>query len=334
MKYFRRMALLTVSGLSRNEGGNTTVNNVSFTQQPLQNIAIAGETGSGKTTLLQMIAGLLQPSAGEILFEGKKVRGPNYQLIPGEPGIAYLSQHFELRNNYWVHEILSYANHLPEQEAMNLYRICRIDHLLQRRTHQLSGGERQRIALARLLVGAPRLLLLDEPFSNLDATHRQIIQEVLHDINTRLQISCIMVSHDAPDILPWADIVLIMQGGVLLQTGTPGSVYQHPANEYCAGLLGEYNIIQAPLASALQSSAASMPGNNRGKWLVRPEEFLLQGNDNAVPAVIRSIAFMGPYSKLVLQVANQNLLVYARGSFTIGETVAVSLRPGSGSYIE
>ncbi|HTL07078.1 MAG TPA: ABC transporter ATP-binding protein [Chitinophagaceae bacterium] len=329
------MALLRVSGLSKIEAGNTTVSDISFTQTVLQKIAIAGETGSGKTTLLQLIAGLQQPTAGDILFEGKKVRGPNDQLIPGHAGIAYLSQHFELRNNYWVHEILSYANHRPEEEAMNLYSICRIDHLLQRRTNQLSGGERQRIALARLLVGAPRLLLLDEPFSNLDASHRQIIQSVLHDINTRLKISCIMVSHDAPDILPWADTVLVLQAGQLLQTGTPLNVYHAPVNAYCAGLLGEYNIVQAPLAAALQSvNDDSPPAHNRKQWLVRPEAFLLGTTTNGLPAVIKAVDFMGAYYRLTLHAAAQDLLVYTRAGYSTGETVSLSLPLGSGSYID
>ncbi|HEY0610611.1 MAG TPA: ATP-binding cassette domain-containing protein, partial [Chitinophaga sp.] len=162
------MSLLNVSAISKQQDGAFILKDISFEQRRFQHIAIAGETGSGKSTLLKVIGGLAQPDSGQVTFEGGRVKGPNEVLIPGHPGVAYLSQYFELRHNYWVEEILSYANKLTDEEAQNIYEICQIDHLFRRRTDQLSGGEKQRIALARLLTTSPRLLLLDEPFSNLD----------------------------------------------------------------------------------------------------------------------------------------------------------------------
>ena len=135
------MALLTVDNISRKEGGNYTVRPTSFSQQAFEQIAIAGETGSGKTSLMKMLAGLVQPHAGEIRLAGERVAGPLDKLLPGHRSIAYLSQHFELRNNYYVHEILDYANQLTADEAFNLYKVCQIEHLLARKTDQLSGGE-------------------------------------------------------------------------------------------------------------------------------------------------------------------------------------------------
>ncbi len=191
------MALLTIKNISKTINGNIAIDNISFNQQPLERIAIAGEAGSGKTTLLKMIAGLLQPDAGEMFFENKKILGPDEQLIPGNPKIAYLSQQFELRNNDGVHELLSYANELTNDEANVIYDVCRISHLVKRRTNQLSGGERQRIALARLLTTSPKLLLLDEPYSNLDHIHKHIMKAVIDDVSERLQVTCIMVLHEA-----------------------------------------------------------------------------------------------------------------------------------------
>ena len=174
---------------------------ISFTISPSHKLAIAGETGSGKSTVLKIIAGLEQPDSGEVFFEGIRVEGPYEKLLPGHPGVAYLSQHFELRNNYYVEEILSYANKMSEEEASKIHEVCDIQHLLKRRTNQLSGGEKQRIALARLLVGAPKLLLLDEPFSNLDPSHRRQVKTVLKNIGEQLEITIIMVSHDPQDVL-------------------------------------------------------------------------------------------------------------------------------------
>ena len=332
MNYFRGMALLTVSGVSKKAKDVFTVKDISFTQNPFQKIAIAGETGSGKTTLLKMIAGLEQPDAGEIWLEQKKVRGPADQLIPGNAGIAYLSQHFELRNNYWVHEILSYANELTQAAADTLYKVCRIDHLLSRRTDQLSGGERQRIALARLLIGSPRLLLLDEPFSNLDAWHKQLVKSVVHDISATLGISCIMVSHDAIDILSWADTILALQAGSIVQQGTPEQLYHEPVDEYCAGLFGGYNLLNVQDAALVNATVAVEPGEKR--LLVRPEQFIVNAAAGGLPATVQRILFMGSYYQIEVTTSTQLLqVITGNAAFTIGQTVYLSVPAGLHQYI-
>ncbi len=216
------------------------VEKLSFTQLKGQRIAIVGETGSGKSNLLKMIAGLAATVGGVIHFEGQRVLGPLERLIPGQPGIAYLSQHFELWNNYRVSDVLSYANDLSPEAAATLYRLCDIAHLLDRRTDQLSGGERQRIALARLLVRPPQLLLLDEPFSNLDMIHKRTLKQTVRETAAHFGISCILVSHDPFDVLSWADEVLILRNGQLVQQGPPLEIYTRPIDEYAAALLGDY----------------------------------------------------------------------------------------------
>lgn len=325
------MALLTVSGLSKNERGKAIVNDINFTQQFFQKIAIAGETGSGKTTLLKMIAGLIQPDAGEIQFENKRVAGPFEKLIPGHPGIAYLSQHFELRNNYRVEEELEAVNKLTDKEAGDIYSICRIDHLVKRKTDQLSGGERQRIVLARLLTTAPKLLLLDEPFSNLDATHRNIIKIVINDIGEKLKITCIMVSHDALDILSWADTILVMKDGQLIQQGSPEHIYRQPVNEYCAGLFGEYNLITN------SSVLAAIPGINLNgkKILIRPEHFNITttGNSN-LNGIIKNIVFRGSYYIVEVGIHTQLIRVQTNNDqLVVGDRVNLVISPDKVGYL-
>lgn len=315
--------LLEVQGLGKQaREGMVSVNNISFSQQSLEKVAIAGQTGSGKTTLLKMIGGLMQPDSGTVLFEGRRVKGPDEQLIAGHKSIAYLSQHFELRNNYWVHEILAYANLLPQEEANTLYEVCRIEHLLQRRTNELSGGEKQRVALARLLTTMPKLLLLDEPFSNLDWGHKALIKSVIADITARLGITCLMVSHDAPDILSWADTLLIMENGTIIQQGTPQQVYLHPTNEYCAALLGNYNkVLAASVATAidLQPSASSI--------MVRPEHLLLVPEGmHTLNGQVQDLQFWGSYYTATVLVNGQILLVNTgQQKPAIGETVHLQI---------
>jgi ABC-type sulfate/molybdate transport systems ATPase subunit len=153
--------------------------------------------------------------------------------------IAYLSQQFELRNNYRVEEILEMANKIPLEEAEVIYQICRINHLLKRRTDQLSGGEKQRIALAQLLISSPRLLILDEPYSNLDLIHKSILKYVVDDIADKLKTTVVLISHDPADTLSWADEIFVMKGGQIIQKGTPQNVYFKPLEEYTAALSGD-----------------------------------------------------------------------------------------------
>jgi len=230
-------------------------------------MAVAGETGSGKTTLLKTMAGLAQAEKGTVSFEGQRVLGPLEKLIPGHPGIAYLSQQFELPQHLRIEQVLEYANELPEEEAQELFRVCQIDHLMKRKTHQLSGGERQRIALAKLLIASPRLLLLDEPFSNLDMIHKEVLKSVIRDIGQRLDITCMLVSHDPLDTLSWADEILVLRDGKVVQQGPPMQVYQTPVDEYVAGLLGKYNLIDGRIVRPEQIGILSVerPGVLKGR---------------------------------------------------------------------
>ena len=233
---------LEVINLTKNQKYTTAVNQVSFKVNQFEKIGILGETGSGKTNLLKLISGLEQADGGHVYFQGEKVLGSNEKLIPGHPKIAYLSQHFELFNNYYVHEFLSYNNKYSIEDTAKLFSICKIEHFLNRKTNELSGGEKQRVALSKQLLSNPALLLLDEPFSNLDAHNKQMMKFVLHEISDKLKISSIIVSHDDKDLLSWADRILILQQGRIIQSGSPLELYHYPTNEYCAGLMGDYNL--------------------------------------------------------------------------------------------
>jgi ABC-type sugar transport system ATPase subunit len=296
------MSLLSVRGISKQTGNDFVLKDISFNQQKFEKISIAGETGSGKSTLLKIIAGLIQPEAGEVFFENERVLGPDEKLIPGHSRIAYLSQYFELRNNYRVEELLEMANKITNEEAETIYEVCQIQHLLKRKTDQLSGGEKQRIATARLLTGSPQLLLLDEPYSNLDMMHKTVLKSVIHDISEKLKISCIMISHDPLDTLSWADRILVMKGGRILQKGTPFEIYNNPINEYVAGLFGPYNLLNTQQASAF----AGLPiiKQNGANALVRPEHFkVVRHEQQGVMGEVIRTTFFGSYytTQLILE---------------------------------
>ncbi|QNF35527.1 ABC transporter ATP-binding protein [Adhaeribacter swui] len=326
---------LQVSRISLLETGHQVLQDISFTQAEFSKLAIAGETGSGKSTLLQTIAGLVQPSSGEVRFAQKRVKGPQEHLIPGHPGIAYLSQQFELPQFLRVEQILQYANKLEPKIVEKLYEVCRISHLLSRRTDHLSGGERQRIALARLVLSSPRLLLLDEPFSNLDVMHKNILKKVIADITELLKISCILISHDPLDTLPWADEIMIMQAGKLIQQGTPAQIYQQPVNAYAAGLFGKYNLIPAAKAQVF-AETLGLQSRSRKKLLLRPEEFKISSDLKGVgvAAEVKKVAYYGSYYELEVTALKTDLTIKAESAdFNVGDSIQITLAPEAGWYI-
>lgn len=233
------MSELIVQEISRTENNRIILQGISFDLKKGEKIGLMGETGSGKTTLLKILAGWVQPSTGRVLFQGNKLKGPDEVLIPGHQQIGYLSQHFELLNNYYVEEILQMHHRVSDDAAAALCKLCKIDHLLRRRTHEISGGERQRIALAKILISNPSLLLLDEPFSNLDGINKKIIHQVLSDIFLQQQVSCIMVSHQPEELLSWADRLMILKEGKLVQMDEIQAVHAHPENAYVAQIIGK-----------------------------------------------------------------------------------------------
>lgn len=285
------MSFLNVSKVSRHEGENHLIKGISFTQNRFQKTAIAGATGSGKSTLLKMMAGLLQPTEGSIYFEGEKVHGPEEKLLPGHTAIAYLSQHFELRNHYRVEEILAMANQLTNEEAATVYEICRISNLVKRWTHQLSGGEKQRIALARLLVAKPRLLLLDEPYSNLDPIHKNLLKKVINDVVEGLQLTCILVSHDPLDTLSWADEIVVLKDGGIIQQGSPEEIYNKPLTKYTAALFGKYTVLNPMLTAAFnQLLLFKISLANR---FLRPENFTFVNEGQGIKGIVTAVRYSG-----------------------------------------
>ncbi len=315
------MTLLRVSGLGKQIENSWIVKDITIVQKKYQKIVIAGETGSGKSTLLKMIGGLVESDSGEILFENKRVEGPGEKLVAGHDQIAYLSQHFELPKFLRVEQVLHYVNSLSVKESSSIYNICQINHLLQRKTDQLSGGEKQRIAIARLLISKPKLLLLDEPFSNLDMVLRDILKSVIDNITKKLRITCILVSHDPIDSLSWADEIMVMKEGKLVQQGSPEIIYRHPINEYVAGLFGSYNV----LTPAMIKSLGVNP--KKAKRIVRPEEIRIKKlkKKTRTSGRVIDIHFLGTHYEIEVTILKQKLFSSCRKNvFAIDDNVEVS----------
>ena len=327
------MYLLEVKEICKKEVKGNGLKGIVLNQMPSEKVAIAGETGSGKSTLLKIIAGFVQPDSGEVYFRNKRVKGPNDTLIPGHESIAYLSQQFELPHFLTVEQVLIYANPLSDEEAANddsakeIYSLCEIAHLLKRRTDELSGGERQRVALTRLLLTKPTLLLLDEPFSNLDLIHKNTLKSVINIIGRKLNINCILVSHDPLDTLSWGDKIIVMKDGEIVQTDTPQNIYWHPKNEYVAGLFGQYMEVDKELANFF--SIESTFNNNPPPIFLRPEMIHISNTFNkyAKEVTITDLNYYGSYLELTVVSADKKMLVKTikMDTFKVGDCIFISV---------
>lgn len=327
------MILLSVSHLSKEGLGGFKLQDINLSQRSREKIAIAGETGSGKSTLLKIIAGLEQPDSGDVIFEDEKVDGPLGMLLPGHPGIAYLTQDFELPMHVRVKDILPYDDNIGAENKRRLLQVCQIEHLLERRTDELSGGERQRIAIAKLLLAAPKLLLLDEPFSNLDVVHRNILKDVLRAIAKFLKNTCILVSHDPQDVLSWADKIIVMRDGKIVQQGSPKKIYRRPVDKYVAGLFGSYNLIEGSNAGLLVNGWRLKP--NGKDILVRPEGLkIVVSKRNAIPGMVTDIKYLGSHYEIEVDLGEFNLTVHQRKkNVSKGDNVYVRSSPDSIHYL-
>lgn len=314
------MSLLIVKGINKLKEGCFVLKDISFVQEPFQKIAIAGETGSGKSTLLKIIAGLEKPDSGEALFENEIVQGPEEKLVAGHLSIAYLPQYFELPKSLRVGQVLAYANHLAVREAERLFKVCQINHLLKRKTNELSGGERQRIALCRLLLTKPKLLLLDEPFSNLDMVLKGILKSVIDNICEKLKITCILVSHDPNDTLPWADQILIMKTGKVVQQGSPEKIYQEPINSYVAGLFGKFIQLTPALRKTLKIKSTQK--------YCRPEGFKIskQPKSHSIRCKVLNSKFGGSHYEIELTALKSNFIAVSDHECVQNEVIYLSYK--------
>lgn len=210
-------------------------------------IALAGESGCGKSTLLSLTYGLLDWESGEIIFDGTRLLGPKGNLVPGEAEMKFVAQNFDLMPYATVAEnvgkFISNINLKQKREnVMELLEVVGLQEFAHVLPKYLSGGQQQRVAIARALSVLPKLLILDEPFSNLDFPRKIELRERLFRYVKQHHVSLIISTHELQDIMPWLDQIVILQEGRLIQNDNPEQTYRHPYNSYVAKLFGEVNI--------------------------------------------------------------------------------------------
>jgi multiple sugar transport system ATP-binding protein len=276
------------------------IRNISFTIKRGHIVAVIGESGSGKSTLLKSIFGLLQVDEGEVLFNGKRVLGPNEQLIPGHKEMKIVTQDFSLNIYAKVYDniasVLSNTDVKSKQEKTEkMMQHLHIEHLRNKKITELSGGEQQRVAIARALVTDTSLLLLDEPFSQVDALLKNQLRADIKRIAAETGVTVIIVSHDPADGLFLGNQLLLIKDGQLIQEGEPAYVYNHPEHIYTAQLLG--NAVVLPAADAVKLGLAA----TKKSVVFYPEWVELKSGWNSKRYEVKDVYYKGFYEELLLE---------------------------------
>ena len=245
------MASLDLRGVRKSFGSTPVLDDVSLALDAREFIAFLGPSGSGKSTLLRIIAGLESADDGEIWLEGRRID----QLPPGDRGVAMVFQHYALYPHMSVRENMAFGlrnARVPKDEMerriADAAAVLEIEALLDRKPGQLSGGQRQRVAIGRALVKEPKLFLLDEPLSNLDAALRLRTRVELAQLKQRVDAAVIMVTHDQAEAMTLADRIVVMNDRRIQQVGPPMEIYSRPANVFVAQFVGSPAMTLAPAA--------------------------------------------------------------------------------------
>ncbi len=334
--------MLKISHLRKSFNGIKAVNNVSFTLEKGKILTILGESGSGKTTLLHLIAALHEPDAGTLTLDGIRIVPPSEKLIAGHRDIKLVRQDYGLFPNISIRENIAYELRFYEEN----YRNKRIDKLLKisgltKAQHQIpkqvSGGEQQRTVIVKAIAEQPKLLLLDEPFSHLDALNKRKLKHEILQIIKEEGVSCIFVTHDVSDAYAMADELLIMQKGKILQTGPPEAIYQNPTSRYVAEITGE--VSQSSEFRVLSSELGKKKTNiipqtiqhrtaNRSalSTLLRPQQIRISEKSD-IRAVVTSVIFLGVYYEVLLQADDFMLKMYSFDKIKVGDEVGIDIMP-------
>ena len=339
------MAEITLRGVTKSWGSVIGVDKVDLTVRDKEFMVFLGPSGCGKTTTMRMVAGLEEPTGGEIMIDGEQMNG----VDPRDRDVAMVFQSYALYPNMSIYENIRFPLRMrgvpkPDQDALvrKAADMVELGDLLERKPKALSGGQRQRAALARALVRQPRVCLMDEPLSNLDAKLRLTMRVQLKHIQRQLQTTTIYVTHDQVEATTLADRIVVMSGGRIQQIGTPDEIYNSPNNVFVAGFIGTppMNLIEGRVAGGrfvapsidLPLSAATLAKTLPERLIlgVRPEDADIAATG---PAEITSTVFavepMGDHTLVTTRIGTEFFTAKVDRDFrqALDTPIAIRIRP-------
>ncbi|WP_342237041.1 ABC transporter ATP-binding protein [Inquilinus sp. OTU3971] len=337
--------MLTLERICRSFGTVRALDGVSLSIAPGEIVCLVGRSGCGKSSLLRIVAGVDAPDSGRILLDGAEIAGPGGFVEPEDRNIGFMFQDYALFPHLSVEENVAFGlKRLPREaaraRAAEVIGRIGIAALAGRYPHTLSGGEQQRVALARALAPKPIILLMDEPFSNLDRGLREQVREETIATLRALGTTAIMVTHDPEEALSAGDRVVLMQKGRIVQVGTGYEIYDHPNSLYAAEFLCSLNRIagtvrdgrvETPLGTF--PAPTTLPEGSAAVACIRPQALSLSRPGAGLPGRIVSISFLGEIEQLSIEVEGFPDMLRLRTTSRIdvrpGEPIAVSVDPGS-----
>lgn len=335
----RKTIDLKIRNVEKNFGKLQALKNVSLDIKEKEFFTLLGPSGCGKTTLLRVIAGFERPEKGQVLFNGKD----NTSLPPWKKNIGFVFQNYALWPNKTVYKNIAYGLGLRKMSskviaekvkwALDMVELANVE---EKYPEEMSGGQQQRVAIARALVINPEILLLDEPLSNLDAKLRISLRKQIKQIQQRLGITAVYVTHDQEEALEISDRIAVMNKGKVLQVGVPEEIYKKPADKFIADFIGKANFIEG----TIKEKSFILPSGEKIALLSKPElqgdailfsrpeelQFSYKPNPGWLQAVITDRSYLGNISRYKLSLQqNQSVLLETNTVFSVGETIYIKV---------
>ncbi len=332
--------IIDLKNISVKLGDAQILENLSMYIRDKEFITLLGPSGCGKTTTLRIIAGFLEPDSGEVVFENKVING----VPPHKRQVNTIFQRYALFPHLNVYENIAFGlrvKKMKEQEIKDtvteMLSLVNLKGFERRNINSLSGGQQQRVAIARALAVKPRVLLLDEPLGALDLKLRKDMQVELKNIQQRLGITFIYVTHDQEEALSMSDTVVVMDGGVIQQIGTPQDVYNEPKNAFVADFIGESNILDGKMLEDFKCSFSGTQFQCLDKGfgigesvdvVVRPEDVdIVPVEKGMLNGTVTSVTFKGVHFEIIVDIGGFKWMIQTTDYEPVGKRIGLDIEP-------
>ncbi|MBO1264166.1 MAG: ABC transporter ATP-binding protein [Clostridia bacterium] len=332
--------MIDLKNISKSFGKTTVLENMNLYIRENEFLTLLGPSGCGKTTTLRIIAGFETPSEGKVIFSGKDIS----DVPPYERQVNTVFQKYALFPHLNVYENIAFGlkiKKMPKEEitkkVTEVLKLVNLSGFEKRGVDSLSGGQQQRIAIARALVNEPKVLLLDEPLGALDLKLRKEMQIELKNIQKRVGITFIYVTHDQEEALTMSDTIVVMNEGLIQQIGTPVDIYNEPKNAFVAKFIGESNILPGIMHKdyLVEFQGVTFPCVDKGfapmepvEVVVRPEDIqMTTAKEGQLKGLVEEVTFKGVHYEMVVNVDGFRYLIQSTAMAPLGEVIGMKILP-------